>query len=377
MTPGRVQIALLGPLEVRVDGEAIALGGTKPRSVLAILLSEANHVVSAARLVDELWGEDAPERASNTLQVHVSNLRKALAPAAEALGVREVVQTRAPGYIVQADAALLDLIRFRDLITAAERAVGTRDFSNAADLYRAALTLVYGDPLADLVDEPFADTIRAHVEQMVARAQDALLETDIMVGNHRDALPEIERRVAAEPLNEHLRGLLMIALYRCGRQADALAAFQDARRVLVEELGVDPSPELRDIEARVLAQDPALNSPARGRDDLELRTILRSSVLIPSAVLIVEDGGGAREVDLDRPLTTIGRRVGSDIVFDDPQVSRLHAEVHLEPDGFVVVDRGSTNGTYVNGSHVRQHRLAPGDEIRIADHRLTFQLAER
>jgi len=375
-TTDRVRARVLGPLEVRVDGELLALGGVKQRSLLALLLTEANHVVSVGRIVDALWGEDASERATNTLQVHVSNLRKALAPAAAALGVDELVLTQRPGYIVRLGPESFDLLAFRDLVAGAQRAADANDAGRAAAQYGEALALVSGEPLADLLDEPFAPPIVAPLSQLVARARESRLEAEMMIGRHREVLGEIETLVANDPLNEHLRGLLMIALYRCGRQADALAAFQDARNVLVEELGVDPSPELRELEARVLAQDPALAPRPAGRVDVELRTILRSSVVVPLAVLVVE-GESPRHVELERPVTTIGRRDTSDVVFDDPQVSRLHAEVVMNGGTFTIVDRGSTNGTFVNGEQVRERQLTPGDEIRIAGHSLRFDLIER
>jgi DNA-binding SARP family transcriptional activator len=375
--PGaRVHLRVLGPLEVQVDRVPVALGGVKQRSILALLLTEPNRVVSTARIVNALWGEDAVERAASTLQVHVSNLRKALAPVAAALGIDEFVGTQRPGYVVHATVAELDLLAFRELIAEAQQHVARNDPRAASASYRDALTLVHGEPLADLVDEPFAAPIVAHLQQLVGGAREARFETELMIGNHREVLGEIEDGVARDPLNEHLRALQMIALYRCGRQADALAAYQDARQVLVDELGVDPSPELRELEGRVLAQDRALDPPRPATVDVELRTMLRSSVLIPLARLVLV-GQDPDSLLLSGPVTTIGRREGNDVVFDDPQVSRLHAEVRVDGGRFTIVDCQSTNGTRVNGTSVREHTLESGDEITISGHHMRFEMLDR
>jgi DNA-binding SARP family transcriptional activator len=361
---------MLGPLEVRADGEPLGLGGTKPRALLALLLSEANRVVSAGRLVDALWGGDDTDR-TNTLHVHVANLRKALSPAADALGVEELVVTQKPGYVVRVATEQFDVLMFKELAGRARYALDEHDADTAANSYRAALALVRGEPLADLADEPFAREIATHLSREVARAHEDLLDVELMRGNHREVLSDIQAQVEADPLNEHLRELLMVALYRCGRQADALAAFQDARHRLVEELGVEPSPELRDLEARVLAQDPLLRPPPPGYLDVELRTIVRSSVIAQKARVYVDDEQG---IVVDRPMTTIGRAHDCDIRIDDGQVSRLHARIRLEAGEFAVADAGSTNGTWVNGQRVREQSLRHGDEIRIGDHLLRFEL---
>ena len=374
----RVQLRVLGPLEVLVDGTAIALGGSKQRSVLALLLTEPNHVVSVARIIEILWGEDAPDRAPSTLQVHVSNLRKALAPAAGALGVDEIVRTQRPGYLVSASAAELDLLEFRELFASAQQQAARNDAAAASVSFSQALALVRGAPLADLRDEPFAAPIATLLEQLVARAREARFETELMLGHHREVLPEIEAGVGREPLNEHLRALEMVALYRCGRQADALAEYQETRNLLIEELGVDPSPELRELEGRILAQDRALDapSPAPAARKVEFSTILRSSVLVPLALLVL-DTEDAQSLTLSRPVTTIGRREGNDIVFDDPQVSRLHAEVRVDGGRFVIVDCQSTNGTQVNGTGVERQVLESGDQITIGAHRMRFEVVDR
>jgi DNA-binding SARP family transcriptional activator len=348
----------------------------KPRTLLALLLTDANRVVSTARIIEALWGDDANERSPSTLQVHVSNLRRALAPAATALGVDEIVRTQRPGYLVSVDATTVDLAKFRELVASGQQQAGHGDTRGASQTFAAALALVRGDPLADLSDEPFAAPVSAYLRQLVAHARAARFETELAIGHHREVVGEIDAAVVAEPLDEHLRALQMLALYRCGRQADALAAYQAARRVLVDELGVDPSAELRELESQILAQDAALTAPVPMQRDGELRTVLRSSVLVPSAVLVIQSAE-PQTVFLTRPVTTIGRRDQCDIVLDDPQASRLHAEIRVDAGRFFVIDRQSTNGTRVNGSMIEEHELQPGDEIAIGGQRLQFDLVAR
>ena len=370
----RVAFRICGPLEVTVDGVTLPLGGVRQRSLLALLLVEANHVVSVDRIVDSLWGDEANDRAAATLQVHVSNLRKALSPAAAALGRPELVLTQRPGYFIRLSAAELDLLAFENGFAAARRAVMAEDPRRAVDELRRALALWRGAPLADVADQHFARGIVTRLEAMRLAAEQDRVEAELAIGRHREVLDELAALVADHPLDERLRGLLMLALYRSGRQAEALAAFQDGRRILVEELGLDPGPSLRELEGRILAQDPGLDSPSPvgTEPDPDIGTVLRSSVIVPAGVLVVE-GTAGRTIDLRRPVTTIGRRSDRDVVLDDPRASRQHAEIRLAAGGFTVVDCGSSNGTRVNGQHVQTRRLLPGDEIEIGDTHLRFE----
>ena len=232
-----MEFRLLGPLEVLDDdGVPVALGGPRPRALLAQLLLQPNEAVSTDRLIDGIWGESPPARALNTLQVHVHALRAAL-------GADRIV-TRAPGYLVRVEAGELDVERFEQLAGAGKP--------------REALAQWRGPALADLVHEPFAQLEAARLDGSRLLAIEARIAADLDAGRHADVVPEVERLVAEHPHRERLRGQLMVALYRNGRQGDALAAYQEARRTLVEELGIDPSPELRELEQQILRQDPAL-----------------------------------------------------------------------------------------------------------------------
>jgi hypothetical protein len=197
-------------------------------------------------------------------------------------------------------------------------------------------------------------------------------EAELAVGRHRELLGELQTWVAENPLDERLRGHLMLALYRCGRQADALAAYRQGRELLVEELGIDPSHELRELEGRILNQDRGLDYVAARPDPVAMvpSTQIRSSVLGPEAVL--EFNG--RHALLDGRVVTIGRLPDRDIVLDDVGVSRLHAEVRRTGNSFRLVDLGSANGTVVNGNRVAEHVLVDGDIIRLGDVELMFRI---
>src|SRR6266508_4120959 len=240
------QFSLLGPLSVTLDGAPIALGGQKRRALLAVLLLDANHVVSRDRLIDALWGEDPPDTARNTIQVYVSQLRKLL-----------------PEGVLETEA--VDLFEFGRLSEEGRTALGAGDAPGAADALETALALWRGAPLADFAWEPFAQTEIVRFEDLRLAALEDRIEVDLSLARHGQLIAELERLVAEHPLRERLRAQLMLALYRSGRQADALAVYQRARRTLVDELGIEPSDALRQLERAILAHDPSLNVPQAAR----------------------------------------------------------------------------------------------------------------
>jgi len=238
---------------VSSNGEPIALGGQKRRALLAVLLLEANQVVSSDRLIDALWGEDPPDTARNTIQVYISQLRKLLPDGA--------LETAPPGYRLVIEADSVDLFEFMRLSEEGRTALRAADAVGAADALRAALALWRGAPLADLPWEPFAQAEIVRLEELRLAALEDRIEADLALGRHGQLVIELERLVAEQPFRERLRAQLMLALYRSGRQADALAVYQRARRTLVDELGIEPSESLRQLERAILAHDPALNVP--------------------------------------------------------------------------------------------------------------------
>jgi predicted ATPase/DNA-binding SARP family transcriptional activator len=245
------EFGLLGPLTATVDGAAVPLGGQKPRALLAVLLLEPNQVVSRDRLIDALWGEEPPDTARNTIQVYVSQLRKVLPEGS--------LETTPPGYRLAVAPNSIDLNEFVRLGEEGRTKLAAGDAAGAADTLRIALDLWRGAPLADLAWEPFAQTEIVRFEELRVAALEDRIEADLALGRHGQLIAELEQLVAEHPLRERFRAQLMLALYRSGRQADALAVYQRARKTLVDELGIEPSEALRKLERAILAHDPSLD----------------------------------------------------------------------------------------------------------------------
>ena len=252
-----MQVGILGPLEVRVaGGDPVPLGGVRQRALLAILALDANVVVSTDRLIDLLWGESPPATAGHTVQVFVSRLRRALGLAGDRL------VTRAPGYLLQVGADELDAERCEHQYAMAQSELGVGNADRAASLLRDALSLWRGSALAEFTYEPFAQAAIARFEERRVDCREVLIEAELALGRHAEVISELEALIHEHPFRERPRAQLMLALYRSGRQADALDAFQHARRTLVDELAVEPSPLLRDLEQAILRQDPSLAAPS-------------------------------------------------------------------------------------------------------------------
>src|SRR5215216_4016795 len=255
-----IEFRLLGPLEVLVDGEPAPLGPPQQRALLALLLLNANEVVSRDRLVDDLWGEQPPATATKLVQVYVSRLRKALEPDRARGDTGRTLVTRPPGYLLAVADDQLDLRRFERLRDTAREELGAGNPADAAQKLREALDQWRGPPLGDLAYKAFSQEI-ARLDELRLGALEERLDADLELGRHADLIAELESLVNEHPLRERLRGQLMRALYRSGRQAEALAAYREGRRVLVEELGLEPSPELRALERAILQQDQSLAPP--------------------------------------------------------------------------------------------------------------------
>jgi WD40 repeat protein/DNA-binding SARP family transcriptional activator/energy-coupling factor transporter ATP-binding protein EcfA2 len=257
-----VQFRILGPLEVLDDdGRPLVLGGAKQRALLAILLLHPGQVVSADRLIDELWGEDPPDTARSVLQVYVANLRKLLEPGRPKRTASSFLRTQPPGYLLDLGGHGLDLDHFEQLVDEGRAGLAAGQASQATTLLRAALGLWRGPALGDVALLGRGQGALAQLEERRLAALEERIQADLALGRHRELVGELEGLVAEYPLRERLWAQLMLALYRSGRQADALAAFQRARDKLVEELGIEPGAELRALEAQVLAQDARLAAP--------------------------------------------------------------------------------------------------------------------
>jgi DNA-binding SARP family transcriptional activator/Tfp pilus assembly protein PilF len=252
-----MEFRILGAVEVRRDDEVVSVGGAKPRAILAVLLLHANQAVSAGTLALVLWGEDAAPRMVRAVQVHVSRLRKALADP-------DVLVTTPAGYVLRVRPGELDADRFQRLMDDGRRRLAAGRAEAASAAFREALSLWRGQPLAELGSAPFARPEIGRLEEQRLIALEARVEADISAGRHVEVVGELQQLVAEHPLREHLHALRMLALYRTGRQADALEAYRHTRALLVEELGIEPGPELRDLHQAMLAHDPALAPPQRG-----------------------------------------------------------------------------------------------------------------
>ena len=255
-----VEFRILGPLEVLDDsGRPLALGGPKQRALLAVLLLDAGAVVSADRLIEELWGEDPPGGARGVLQVYVANLRKLLEPGRSTGAAPTLLLTQPPGYRLDPGGHRFDLATFRRLAAAGKARAEGGDPQGAAEALTEALALWRGPVLSDLAVGLDTQGALAQLEEQRLATLEQRVEVELTLGRHRDLVGELEALVAAHPLREQLWSLLIVALYRCQRQAEALDAYRQARQTLAEELGIDPGRPLQELERAVLAQDPALD----------------------------------------------------------------------------------------------------------------------
>src|SRR5438067_7186215 len=249
---------ILGPLEV-FDGERrLTLGGTRQRAVLARLLLRRNEAVASDVIVDELWGENPPQTAAKVLQNCVSALRKELPGSAETL------RTVGGGYALRVEPDELDRDRFERGLAEGRAALAAGEAGEAADQIRSALALWRGAPLSDVTYERFAQDEIGRLDELYVSALEDRIEADLALGRQAEVVPELESLVARHPVRERLRGQLMLALYRSGRQAEALSAYRDARRTLLGELGIEPGRALQELERAILAQDATLDAtPSR------------------------------------------------------------------------------------------------------------------
>jgi DNA-binding SARP family transcriptional activator len=326
-----LEFRILGPLEVSDEMRPIALGGQRQRALLAALLLEAGRVVPTDRLVDLLYGEGAPKTATTSLQNAISRLRRELGP--------DVLETRPPGYILRASPEQVDARRF-ELQLHDARGAGAE---KRKELLERALALWRGPALAEFTFEQFAQAEIRRLEELKLAALEERIEADLELGHQADVVSELESLVSEHPLRETFRRLLMLALYRSGRQAEALEVYQDARARFVEELGIEPGPELRKLQSEILRQEAGLaapNAPAAASDEEgEIVKALIAGRVVPVLGL---DGAGDlaahlasafdvprdRPVDLARVSQYVATMQGSGPLYDE-----LHArfEAAVEP----------------------------------------------
>jgi len=270
-----LEYRILGPVEVELEGgPPLSVKGKKPRALLALLILRRNEPVPTELLIEDLWGDKAPATAANTLQVYVSQLRKI---------VSDRLTREGSAYRLRIDPDELDAERFQQLAEDGDAALRRRSFREAAELLAEALALWRGPALADLRYESFAQGETVRLEELRLVANENRIEADLGLGRHDQVIGELEALIAQQPLRERLRSLHMLALYRAGRQADALEAYQAARQTLLDELGLEPGPELRDLEQAILRQEETLSR----------RPLPQSNVPVPASTLV----GRRRELE--------------------------------------------------------------------------------
>jgi DNA-binding SARP family transcriptional activator len=308
-----MEILILGPLEASEDEQSLDLGPPKQRALLALLVLHRNEVVSADRLIDELWAGRPPAAAGKSIQVYVSQLRKTLGA--------DAIESRAGGYKLSLAA---DVDRFDRLVEEGRDLLERGEPRRAADVLRSALSLWRGPPLADVAYESFAQGEIARLEEVRLSTLEETIDADLTVGREAELVPELQRLVRDNPLRERLRAQLMLALYRTGRQAEALEAYRNARQMLTDELGLEPSRELQQLEQAILRQDEALGAAVRPR----FLPARRPAYVFGVAAFLAVVAAGAVAVGLTRG----GRRVSvapESLAIVDPGTNRIVGDVQL------------------------------------------------
>ena len=255
-----MDFAVLGPLEVTDEGVRLDLGGLRQRRLLAQLLLRANEVVSLDRLVASVWdGDDVPDTADRVIRSYVSRLRRSLQPDASADDLRALIPARAPGYVLEVDPDRVDAARVERLSAEGTARLGVGEVDAALELFDQALSLWRGRSYDEFADQEWATPEAQRLEELRSQIVEEQIESRLRLAHHMDLVGELEALVERYPLRERMWGHLMLAQYRCGRQADALRTYQTLRSTLVEEVGIDPSPSVQELEQRILQQDPALD----------------------------------------------------------------------------------------------------------------------
>jgi YVTN family beta-propeller protein len=326
------EFRILGPLVVRENGDALDVGGGKQRALLALLLLHARETVSTDAVIDALWGERPPASAASSLHAYVSRLRRALG--------RDRLVRSGHGYRLEVGPDELDFDRFQRLLEEGRERLAQADARGAADTLRAALALWSGPPLADLAYEAFAaDEIR-RLEELRLQALEERIDADLELGRHRQLVPELETLVREDPLRERLRGQLMLALYRSGRQVEALQVYRQGRAGLVRDLGLEPSQELQQLERAILTHDPALGPPARAPTVLRPRGRRRTIAAAAVGALLVATGIAVFIVT--RHDSTPARAVvrPNSVAVIDAETNRIVADIPVDRDPVGIAYRG-------------------------------------
>lgn len=368
------QVRVLGPVQLFVGDEPVVVGGPKPRALLAALAVNRRRALSLVALADMVWNEDPPDSYAASLQVFVSNIRKALRNSG--VDPASVLRTESSGYRLEIADDACDLGRFEAAREAGTRAAAAGDHSSAAHLFGLAMQEWGGRALADLAGLQFADGFATAMDEERLLAASARIDAEIACGRASSVVGELVAMTTEHPLREPLWVQLISALYLSGRQADALDACRRVRTVLAEELGIDPGATLMELEQRVLRQEPLSTLEAQRGERLPsamVETITEVPRSVRSGQLRLPDG---RTAVVARDGMRIGRMTDNDLVLDDPKASRYHAQIVPSREGLVIKDLYSANGVYVNEAPITDSMLlTDGDTIRIGSTELAFRAA--
>ncbi|SFC44620.1 DNA-binding transcriptional activator of the SARP family [Nocardioides terrae] len=361
VAPPQVRVRLLGAVDVSVDGVALPVRGLRLKAVIAVLALARGRVVPVQEILDAVWEEHLPDAARNALQYHVAVLRKTLA----ASGASDEITTRAPGYALRAETDVATFVTLaaegREALADGRPAVAVRCFTDALNEWD-------GRALADIRELRFAESRAVWLEQQRLACLETWAGAELAAGRAGELVAPLQELVVENPTSELLWEQLIIALYRSGRQEAALAAYRSAREALDEELGLAPSARLQGVHQAVLRQDPRLD-PLPALRSLSPRVLTRTTLVDSGGSLrapaVIGPGGQRLVLDAGVPVV-VGRHGDCDLVVDDDQASRRHAEIVWSGAGYLVKDLGSTNGTYVNGRRLdRPHLLSGGDRIEV------------
>ncbi len=365
---------VLGPLLLSVDGRAVPIGTPKQRAVLASLVMNRNRPVAADSLINAVWGEDAPSEARASLHAYVSNLRRLLGTVG--FDGKSMLEKVSPGYRLNIGEFDVDLGRFIRARNEGVKAATAGRFDEASRHYSAALAQWRGDVLDDLRGFDFVSVFATAMADEKIATHIALAESEIACGRAKRITGELEALVADHPFREPAWEQLMIAYYVSARQSDALAAYQRLKTILADELGIDPSPPLRDLHERILRQEPMDAKPPA--DTTLARTFI--SLANRTAINTGEARAQLRAASgecypVKGVATRIGRRSDNDIVLADQRVSRHHAVIIDTGTSFVLIDARSANGVELDHNRIRGSApLSDGSHVRIGDSEFRFEL---
>jgi DNA-binding SARP family transcriptional activator len=363
-----VQIWVLGPLEIGYGSAVIPVPGRKQRAVLAALAAVSGRVVPLDVLVHSVWGEDVPDGAEHSLQQHVSSLRKLIAAAGHP-DAAAVLQRRDPGYLLANMS--IDSERFEKAAAEGFQATKEHRWNEACASFDSALAQWRGDAFADARESRRLTATATRLDSMRLTVKEARFDSLLASGQANHIVGELEAAIADHRLHEPFRRQLMLALYRSGRQADALAAYQSARRILVEELGIEPNADLQALEAAILRQRVDLDNPARS-EPIDLFETFRAGAPGQPARLEFDDGQSVFLVD---GTNLVGRDPAARVRLLDGRVSRQHAELVCSGATCRVRDLRSTNGTFVNGQPADDHALVDHDTVDFGGVKVRFRVA--